>query len=90
VVQWLVGEEVPFQCLGQAVLVAFDFEDLDCFVGGAGGEAAAVVVEDGIVLCAEVVVSQLSGMRLGIAGGVLDVRSCHHDRSWILLVPERR
>jgi hypothetical protein len=32
------------------VLVAFYFEDFDCFVGGAGCEAAAVVVEDCVVL----------------------------------------
>jgi hypothetical protein len=32
------------------VRIAFYFEDLDGFIGGAGCEAAAVVVEDCVVL----------------------------------------
>jgi hypothetical protein len=30
--------------------LAVDFENLDCAVAGAGGQLAAVVVEDGIML----------------------------------------
>jgi hypothetical protein len=44
------GGEVPFQCLGQSVRIAFYFEDLDCAIRRAGCEAAAVVIEDCIVL----------------------------------------
>ena len=46
------GAFVAFEGFGQAVLIAVYFEDLDCAVGGAGCEAAAVVVEDCIVLFA--------------------------------------
>lgn len=34
----------------ERVLVAFYFEDLDCLVGRAGCKAAAIVVEDGVML----------------------------------------
>ncbi len=42
---------MAFEGFGQAVGFALDFEDLDGTVGRAGSEAAAVVVEDGIMLC---------------------------------------
>lgn len=38
------GLDIPTQRFCEFVVLAFDFEDLDCFVGGAGCEAAAVVV----------------------------------------------
>lgn len=41
---------IPFQCFGQTVRIAFYLEDLNGFVGGAGCETAAVVIEDCIVL----------------------------------------
>lgn len=44
------GTLVALECLGQAVLFAFNLEDLDRFVGGAGRESPAVVVENRIVL----------------------------------------
>ena len=53
---------MPFECFGEAVLVALDLEDFDGLVGGAGRQSSAVVVEDGIVLLS-VPVSQPSGMR---------------------------
>lgn len=40
----------PFECLCQTLGVTLDLKDLDCAVGGAGGEAAPIVVEDSIVL----------------------------------------
>lgn len=40
----------PLECLGQALGLALDLEDLDCAVGGACGEAPAIVIEDSIVL----------------------------------------
>jgi hypothetical protein len=44
------GALVALQGLGQALRLALDLEDLDGLVGGACGKAAAIVVEDGIVL----------------------------------------
>ena len=35
---------------GEVVFVTIDFEDLDCFIAGAGCKAAAIVVQDCIVL----------------------------------------
>lgn len=32
------------------MLIALNLEDFDRFVGGAGGEASAIVVENGVVL----------------------------------------
>jgi hypothetical protein len=44
------GAVVAFERLAEHVLVVFHFEDFYAAVGGAGREAAAVVVEYGIVL----------------------------------------
>lgn len=41
---------VPLQRLGQPVLLAINFEDLDGLVGGTGRQSSAVVIEDCIVL----------------------------------------
>jgi len=43
------GAFVAFECFGELVGFAFYFEDLDGLVGGAGCEAAAVVIEYCIV-----------------------------------------
>lgn len=40
----------PLESLGQTLGITLDLEDLDRTVGGAGGEAAPVVVEDSIML----------------------------------------
>jgi hypothetical protein len=45
---------VALERLGEAVRVGLDFEDFDGLVRGAGREAAAVVVEDGVVLGGDV------------------------------------
>lgn len=61
---FLRGEgDLPFECFCEAVLIALDLEDLDGLVGGAGGQSATVVVEDGIVLLGGERVSQCFGMR---------------------------
>ena len=94
---YLVGEGgmpmymyLPFERLDEAVRLVFYLEDLDGFVGGAGGQAAAVVVEDSIVLLS-FAVSQSSCMRSRRDGrmvrGWAYVRSCHRVRSLILLGP---
>ena len=57
-----IGGHLPFECFGQAVLVAFDREDLDRLVRGACRQSSAVVVEDSIVLLS-FPVSQSSCMR---------------------------
>lgn len=57
-----LGGHLPFECFCQAVLVAFNLEDLDGLVGGAGCQSSAVVVEDSIVLLS-FLVSQSSCMR---------------------------
>jgi hypothetical protein len=49
------------------VRLAFDVEDLDCPVRGAGRETATVIVEDGIVLAGSVAVLS--------AGGTLTIMS---------------
>lgn len=41
---------VPFQRLGQAMLVTVHFEYLDGLVARAGRESPSVVIEDGVVL----------------------------------------
>jgi hypothetical protein len=53
---------LPFECFCQAVLVAFNLEDLDGLVRGACCQSSAVVVEDSIVLLS-FAVSQSSCMR---------------------------
>lgn len=44
------GALVALERLRQSLRLALDLENLDGLVGGAGGEAAAVVVENGIML----------------------------------------
>jgi hypothetical protein len=69
------GGDAPFYGFCQAVRLALDVEDLDCPVRGAGGEAATVVVEDGIVLARQWGFYQRAGCS----------RSCRHDLSLLLL-----
>jgi hypothetical protein len=69
-----MGGHLPFECFGQAVLVAFNLEDLDRLVGGACCQSSAVVVEDSIVLL-PFPVSQSSCMRSGRDGSWLGVRT---------------
>jgi hypothetical protein len=70
------GTVVSFERFSVPVGVAFDVEDGDGFVGGAGCEAAAVVVEDGVVLLGGV--SELGWLReVGEGGSLL---SCHRGR----------
>ncbi len=71
---------VPFQCFCESVLVPIDLEDLDCFVRGAGCEAAAIVVEDGVV--DHVVVARGGDDLRHVGGGGVD-NSCGNCLGWV-------
>lgn len=85
------GRRVPLERLDEALRFAFNLEDLDSAVARAGGQLAAVVVEDGIVLgaardlgqapCCFCIVWQ--GERRGRCGRGRegDVQSCHRGLS---------
>jgi hypothetical protein len=70
------GAVVSFERFRVPVGVAFNVEDGDRFVGGAGCEAAAVVVEDGVVLLVEL--GELGWLREDGEGGSL--LSCRRGR----------
>jgi hypothetical protein len=69
-----IGGHLPFECFGEAVLVAFDLEDLDRLIRGACCQSSAVVVEDSVVLLS-IRVSQSSCMRSRRDGSWLGVRT---------------
>lgn len=70
------GAFMSFQCLGQTVLVAVDFEHFDRLVGGACCQSSAVVVENCVVL-----VFLLAGDAILFLSGSF-IQSYHRDPSW--------
>jgi ferredoxin len=75
---------LPFECFGQSVCLAFDLEDLDGLVGGAGCKAAAVVVKLSIVLEGVSDAGKEECIVCAECGAC--IQSCHRGRSLLLLV----
>ena len=84
----------PSQCLCELVCVAFNVEDLDCFIGRAGRQSASVVVKHGIVLMwytrsasSSLAAFECSGRIEESSQPKKHVLSYHRGLSSLLLVP---